>query len=194
MVNNLYNKKGIFIALAISICFLIIVILYGKKSIDNEEILGLKIGMSASEALKKYPDFVCNKKSGYICSTTISGQLLEININAKEDIYRIQSAVTLNNMELAEVMSAASKEYSSANSIDGGYFYWYFDKEGDGQKLISITKNNSYHWFCKPFGFVEMKVPNCESQSVMIYKRLYDGKKYSVWFDKNSPELNKLKQ
>lgn len=189
---NLSQKKNIYIALTISICFLIIVLLYGKKSIENEEILGLRIGMNVSEALKKYPEFACNKKSGYTCSTIANGQALQIEVNADEIIYLIKSAVVVSDMSILEVVAAAKKEYSNANTVDGNDFYWNFDKAGNATKTITIRQNNLYSWFCL-FDNDKMTIPDCKGNSIMIYKRLYDEQKFSIWFDKNSSELKKLR-
>lgn len=194
MTNNLVNKKSLFIALAISIIFLIVVLLFSKKKIENEEILGLRIGMPVSEALKKYPKFICTQVGGYRCSSTIDDSAVQIDINSEERIYQIYTAETINNLDYAQVISAARIEYSNASKTDGDYFYWYFDKNGLTQKYVQITKNFSYDWFCNFPDANINKVPNCNPYSVKIVKSLVDEKQASMWFDKNSPELHKLKQ
>ncbi len=171
----------------------LVTVLFEKKSIKEEEIEGLKIGMSLQEARKKIPTFFCDPTNGFKCSAIVNGAALEVAINADEQIYAILSAVTINSMDLNQVMSAAKQEYKKADHIeDDNRFYWYFDKKGDAYKYISITQNDSYPWFCSSYTS-GLKPPNCTSNSIMLVKRIVDNRMNSVWFDKNSPELNKIK-
>ena len=186
------NKKKIFFLLTL-IAISIIALVLTNKNIKNEEILGLKIGDPVSLALQMYPDFKCVKKNGYQCSVVVDDQALEINLNADELIYKIRSAVVVKDMTFHEVMSAARTEYANADFINDTYFYWYFNKDQTALKTISITQNFNYSWFC---GFSDSSVhvvPNCGEKSVMIKKQLSDDTHFSLWFDKSSPDLQKLK-
>jgi hypothetical protein len=176
------------ILIGLSIAFFI-----ERKDIEKEEIEGIRIGMSINDARNRIPPLICENIGGLICSAIVNDSVVEVRLNLDEKIYAILSAVTINTMDLIQVKSAAKNNYKNADFIDDdARFYWYYNKKGDAYKSISISQNKSYHWFCSSFT-TSLKPPNCKSDSIVIVKRLMDDRKKSIWFDKNSPELQKIK-
>lgn len=164
-----------------------------KKEIEKEEIEGIRIGMSIKDARQKIPNLICEVNNGLVCAAIVNESVLELKVNSDENIYAILLASTINTMDLMQVKSAAKIEYKNADLIDDdARFYWYFDGKGAAYKFISIDMHNSYDWFCSIFTS-SIKPPNCKPGSILIVKRLIDDRKKSTWFDKSSPELQKIK-
>lgn len=189
-------KKTSIIISALSVLVLLgilSVVFFERKDIKKEELEGLKIGMSINDARKKYPNLICETEGGYKCSGIVNEKVVEIEVNSDEKVYAVLSAVIINSMEINQLLSAAKQEYQNADLMeDGTRFYWYYDEKGDAYKFISISQNNSYPWFCSSYTSA-LKPPNCKSDSIILVKRLVDLTKKTIWFDKNSPELQKIK-